>query len=140
MDGNSISCGSRLQREFGGLRLQTAPTAQRQKDSSMGSKVVCLRTGMRETELKTFRLADGVQVRRERFGLLFYNYRGPRIYFIPSKSFIDADFFDGRQTMGRLVDAIQEEHGFPRQKIRNYVRNILRELEDRGLIHGQSVC
>ena len=35
----------------------------------------------------------GVQVREEKFGLLFYNYRGPRLYFVPSKDLIDADFW-----------------------------------------------
>ncbi|MGC8659757.1 MAG: mycofactocin biosynthesis chaperone MftB, partial [Desulfomonilaceae bacterium] len=29
-------------------------------------------------------LAPGVNVRPEKFGLLFYDYRGPRLYFLPT--------------------------------------------------------
>ncbi len=43
-------------------------------------------------------LEEGVQVRREKFGLLFYDYRGPRLYFVPSKDLLEDGFFDGTQS------------------------------------------
>ena len=50
-----------------------------------------------------YKLADGVQVREEKFGLLFYNYRGPRLYFLPTKDLIASDFFNGHK-IGRLFN------------------------------------
>ncbi|SPF50518.1 hypothetical protein SBDP1_870030 [Syntrophobacter sp. SbD1] len=88
------------------------------------------------TEFSSFRLAEGIQVRREKFGLLFYNYRGPRIYFVPSKKLIDDDFFDGKQTIGQLIDSIQSEHALPRKKIEHSLKTIFQTLEDKGLING----
>jgi len=106
----------------------------------MGSEALNSVPGSRRTSLSTYRLADGVQVRREKFGLLFYNYRGPRLYFLPSKSLISDKFFDGQQTLGELVDAIQKKHALPRRQIRNHIDEILQLLEVKGLIHGQPIC
>lgn len=87
-----------------------------------------------------FRLTDGVQVRSEKFGLLFYNYRGPRIYFVPSKDLIADDFFDGKKTLGQLADSLEKKHGLPRNRIMDHLETIFQSLEAKGLIHGQPLC
>ena len=86
-------------------------------------------------------LADGVQVRQEKFGLLFYDYRGPRLYFLPTKDLIGYHFFDGRQTMSKLIESICGKHQqWPRQMVQNWVSHILDMLEGKNLIYEQSVC
>ena len=87
-----------------------------------------------------YKPADGVQVREEKFGLLFYNYRGPRLYFVPSKDLIDADFFNGRQSVSGLIASICARKGWTRAKVGERIIQILVKLEDKGLIHGQSIC
>lgn len=84
--------------------------------------------------------AAGVQVREEKFGLLFYNYLGPRLYFVPSKDLIDADFFNGRQSVSRLIASICARKGWTRAAVGERITQILVKLEDKGLIHGQSIC
>ena len=87
-----------------------------------------------------YALSRGVQVRREKFGLLFYDYRGPRLYFVPSRDLIEADFFRGRQTVDALVADIGADHPWPEKWIRNRVQQVVTLLESKGLIHGKSIC
>jgi putative mycofactocin binding protein MftB len=89
---------------------------------------------------KTYVLADGVQVRRETFGLLFYKYRGPRLYFLPSQDLFDSDFFEGHQSAADLIGTICTRHDWPRKWIEDRVEQVLTLLESKGLIHGQSIC
>jgi putative mycofactocin binding protein MftB len=89
---------------------------------------------------KVMGLNPGVQVRQEKFGLLFYDYRGPRLHFVPSGDLLDASLFDGTQTIGELMETLHSEHKWPRQWIMEKLVQILQQLERRGLIHGQSVC
>ena len=86
-----------------------------------------------------YRTADGVQVRQENFGLLFYNYRGPRLYFVPSKDLIDADFFNGRQSVSGLIASICARKGWASAAVGERITQILAKLEERGLIYGQSI-
>ena len=88
----------------------------------------------------TYRLRDGVQVRREKFGLLFYNYRGPRLYFVPSKDLLDTEFFEGQCKASELIEALRAAHPWPLVWIEKWVERILNMLEQKGLIHGQSIC
>jgi putative mycofactocin binding protein MftB len=85
-------------------------------------------------------LREGVQVRNEIFGLLFYDYRGPRLYFVPSKDLIEGRFFEGRQTVGELIESIHSEHNWPRRWIDGRVKQVLGMLEEKGLVYGQPVC
>ena len=86
------------------------------------------------------RLAAGVQVRREVFGLLFYDYRGPRLFFVPSRNLITATFFEGRQSVGDLLDQLCAAMPWPRGQIENQLEQVLATLEEKGLIHGESIC
>jgi len=85
-------------------------------------------------------LNSGVQVRRENFGLLFYNYHGLRLYFVPIGDLIDSDFFDGIQTVGSLVEVLHSRKNQPKQWIRARIEQILQLITEKGLIHGESIC
>jgi putative mycofactocin binding protein MftB len=87
-----------------------------------------------------FKLAKGVQVRKEVFGLLFYDYRGPRLYFVPSKDLITDSFFDGKQSIDELTDALTTSTPSPRKQVQDQIEKILETLENKGLINGQPVC
>ncbi len=84
-----------------------------------------------------YRLARGVQVRSEVFGLLFYDYRGPRLYFVPSKDLLTDAFFDGRQSVGELLDHLCAQAPWPRKAVEETVGRLLETLEGKGLVHGQ---
>jgi putative mycofactocin binding protein MftB len=87
-----------------------------------------------------YKPAGGVQVREEKFGLLFYNYLGPRLYFVPSKDLIDVDFFNGRQSVSGLITSIRARKGWARAGVGERIAQVLAKLEDKGLIYGQSIC
>lgn len=89
---------------------------------------------------RVFNLTQGVQVRGEKFGLLFYNYRGPRLYFLPSQDWVDDGFFNGTRTLNELAGAIRARHNRPRPEIEKRLGQIMDQLEAKGLIHGQSIC
>jgi putative mycofactocin binding protein MftB len=89
---------------------------------------------------RVYQLNKGVQVRREKFGLLFYNYRGPRLYFLPSKDLVEDHFFEGTQSLAELVSAIHERHHWPRPWIEERLGQVMNQLEAKGLINGQSIC
>jgi putative mycofactocin binding protein MftB len=87
-----------------------------------------------------YRLAEGVQVRNEVFGLLFYDVRGPRLYFVPSKNMITDEFFKGKQRAADLLDFLCAEMPRPREWVHDQLGQILEKLERKGLICGQSIC
>jgi putative mycofactocin binding protein MftB len=92
------------------------------------------------TEDCAFGLVDGVQVRNEKFGLLFYNYKGPKIYFVPSGGLIADDFFEGHKTLGQLADDLAKQHCLPRNRLLDQMQSVLNTLEIKGLINGQPLC
>ena len=87
-----------------------------------------------------YRLAEGVQVRKEKFGLLFYDYRGPRLYFLTTGDLISDAFFSYGQTVGRLASAIQQRHCLPPRQVEEYLQQVLDKLAAKGLIYGQPLC
>ena len=100
----------------------------------VGSSIKVPRIGHLQSK---YRLSVGVQVRNETFGLLFYNYRGPRLYFVPSKDIIDAEFFNGRQSVSGLIDSISTRRGWPWTETEKRIRLILSKLAEKGLIYEQ---
>ncbi|MGD8837388.1 MAG: mycofactocin biosynthesis chaperone MftB [Desulfobacteraceae bacterium] len=80
-------------------------------------------------------LVEGVQVRKEAFGLLFYDYRGPRLYFVPTRNLITETFFEGKEPVADLLDRLCNEMPWPRQRIHDQVGHVLNQLERKGLIH-----
>ncbi len=92
-------------------------------------------------ESETFyTLAEGVQVRDEVFGLLFYDYRGPKLYFAPTLQLISSDFFDGHQSTHQLIETVIAEHRWPRHQIAKQLGRIFKMLKQKGLVHEQSIC
>ena len=89
---------------------------------------------------KLYYLNDGVQVRKEKFGLLFYDYRGPRLYFVPTKNLIENIFFNGTQTAEGLMESIQTRYKQSRQASQQWITQVLNTLKEKGLIHEQSIC
>lgn len=89
---------------------------------------------------KVYHLQEGVQVRREVFGLLFYDYRGPRLYFVPSRDLIEDSFFTGQQTEEELIEGLAAHFCWPKSSVQDRVQQILQMLEGKGLVHGQSLC
>jgi putative mycofactocin binding protein MftB len=87
-----------------------------------------------------YRLREGVQVRNEVFGLLFYDYRGPRLYFVPSQNLINDAFFEGRQQVKDLLEHLCNENAWPRQQVQKQLGHVLQILERKGLIYGKPIC
>jgi putative mycofactocin binding protein MftB len=87
-----------------------------------------------------YKLASGVQVRDEKFGLLFYNYRGPRLYFLSTKDLITSDFFNGHKSASELIESICSQNMWPKVRVRDRIGQVLIMLEKKGLIRGQSIC
>jgi putative mycofactocin binding protein MftB len=74
-----------------------------------------------------FRLADGVQVRRESWGLLFYRPRPHKLCFVKSGDWLDPAHFDGSWTFAGVIDDVSRRTGAPMENIK---RSLLR-LADR---------
>ena len=87
-----------------------------------------------------YRLCEGVQVRPEKFGLLFYQYAGPKLYFVPSQDLVDVSFFHGEQTFDNAVDVIGDRGGWPEETAEQYLSMLLKLLKSKGLVHEQPVC
>jgi putative mycofactocin binding protein MftB len=52
-----------------------------------------------------YRLCDGVQVRAERGGLLFYRRKGPRLYFLSSGAMLSPDYFESDRPLREWLAA-----------------------------------
>ena len=78
-------------------------------------------------------LHKACRVRKERFGLLFYDCQGPRLLFAETGDLLDPGFFTGdvsvEETMNRLTDA---EH--------RKVTGLLTNLAKKGFIREQQIC
>ncbi len=81
---------------------------------------------------RCFKLEQGVRVRRERFGLLFYCRNGPKLTFVFSGPWIDPEFFSGRFT---LTEWLQQESSKEKTlRLKPKILGILSKLVDKGLI------
>ncbi len=90
--------------------------------------------------MKGYRLANGVQVRKENFGLLFYDYRGPRLYFVPSKDLLTDTFLNEEQRINYLNDPLTILATSYSKHIQKRIKNLLKMLTEKGLIYEQSIC
>jgi putative mycofactocin binding protein MftB len=84
-----------------------------------------------------YKLCQGVQVRSESFGLLFYHYDGPKLYFVRSGDLVDEHFFSGNQTAGQLVDLLEEICEWPKTAAQRQLSELMRMLKARGLVDEQ---
>ena len=87
-----------------------------------------------------YRLCKGVQVRSEKFGLLFYNYAGPKIYFVPSKDLVEDGFFSGSQSVFDLIRVLEKRKGWSKEQTEKQLLTLFRQLETKGLVYEQSIC
>lgn len=88
----------------------------------------------------TYQLCEGVQVRSEKFGLLFYHYAGPKLYFVRSNDLVDESFFSGKKKLSDLIGAIRERLGWSEKVIERQLSMLMRLLKSRGLVYEQPVC
>jgi len=73
------------------------------------------------------------RVRKEEFGLLFYDLRGPKLLFVETGDLLEPELFQtGRASADVLVGRSKSE------QLR--VERLLRSLADKGLIREQSLC
>ena len=78
-----------------------------------------------------FSLAAGVQARAEKSGLLFYNRKGPRLYFLSSGKSLHPDFFGSGQSLTHWLKTREtnlSENGF------RALDNALRQLVRKGAL------
>ncbi len=78
-------------------------------------------------------LQQACRVRKERFGLLFYDCRGPRLLFAETGDLLEPGFFTGEvsvaETLERLTQAEQRK-----------VAGLLSNLAKKGFIREQQIC
>ena len=81
-----------------------------------------------------YALAAGVQVRGEKFGLLFYNRKGPRLYFLSCGSLLSPEYFgSGRSLASWLRDSIQEGCDV---KAHRALAQACQRLAEKGVLHA----
>lgn len=76
------------------------------------------------------RLPVGVQVRAEKKGLLFYNRKGPRLYFISSGELLTTDYFGS----GRAVGDWLSSAGIGTPDIHAAISDALAALIEKGVL------
>ena len=80
-----------------------------------------------------FVLNENVRVRRERFGLLFYDRRGPSLVFLNSKGLISPEFFQGRESARELITKMGNR-GAEATRLEEMLTTVLTKLGEKGLI------
>jgi len=84
---------------------------------------------------RCYRLRCGVRVRKEKFGLLFYNRNGPKLTFVHSGPWIRREFFSGRLTLREWLQS--QSLSESEEKILGLeakISKVLSRLVDKGLI------
>lgn len=86
------------------------------------------------TATEAYRLADGVAMRRERFGGLIYRYDNRRLYFLHSPETVE--FLAGLDGSRPLQDAVADfvahnPHGAPRS---DTLLHTVEQLESMGIV------
>jgi putative mycofactocin binding protein MftB len=79
------------------------------------------------------RLHPACRVRREGFGLLFYDSRGPRLLFAETGSLLPAEFFRELRGINELPEGLTENQKTAMQKF-------IGQLLDKGFLREQSIC
>jgi len=76
------------------------------------------------------RLHPACRVRAEKFGLLFYDMRGPRLLFAETGRLMEPDFFQGEVPVDAFLDGLDNRD-------RTRVRGLLAKLREKGYISEQ---
>lgn len=72
-------------------------------------------------------LHPACRVRAEKFGLLFYDLRGPRLLFAETGALIEPDFFKGKEPADAFLGRLD-------LRDRNRVRSLLVKLREKGYL------
>ena len=85
--------------------------------------------------LKTrYSLCDGIQVREEDFGLLFYSMYGPKLFFLSSGNLLNVVFFKGEQSLVQWMNEHSESHLPDNRKLDSLMKK-LTQLVEKGIIN-----
>ncbi len=76
------------------------------------------------------KLHPACRVRAEKFGLLFYDLRGPRLLFAETGALMQTDFFQGKVPVDEFLARLEERD-------RNRVNSLLVKLREKGYISEQ---
>lgn len=76
------------------------------------------------------KLHPACRVRREGFGLLFYDSRGPGLLFAETGKLLPVDFFDSVRGRDELPDGLPEQQ-------RQVLKNFISKLIERGFLSEQ---
>jgi putative mycofactocin binding protein MftB len=82
----------------------------------------------------TCRLADRVQVRKESWGLLFYQQTRHKMYFVRSGDWLHPEHFDGTWTEQGIIDDIVARTGVPAEKVERSLPKLTKRLTSSRLI------
>ena len=82
----------------------------------------------------TCRLAEGVQVRKESWGLLFYSQPQHKLCFVRSGDWLYPRHFDGTWTLERMVDDIADHTGTPAEIIERSMPKLAGRLTSNRMI------
>jgi putative mycofactocin binding protein MftB len=85
-----------------------------------------------------YRLAKGVQVRKEDWGLLFYSQAKSKIYFVKSGNRLLPVYSDGRFQPDSLFFEETEDTVTSAQVIEHSVPKLISHLMERGIIVNES--
>ncbi len=80
------------------------------------------------------RLADGVQVRKEDWGLLFYESSRHQVYFVRSGDWLCPEHFDGTWTSADIVVDIARRTGTPAEIIERSLSRLTARLTANKMI------
>ena len=80
------------------------------------------------------RLAEGIQVRKETWGLLFYSSTNHKIHFVKSGDLLHPEYFDGTQTLKDIVVDVSTRTGSSQLTVRPSLEKSFKHLVDVGLI------
>ena len=83
-----------------------------------------------------YKLAPGVQVRKEDFGLLFYKMKGPRLFFLPSKSLLEESFFQQKISLPDILSRGKKQ--IPEKSLA-ILHKALKQLTEKGVILEYSI-
>jgi putative mycofactocin binding protein MftB len=73
------------------------------------------------------------RVRKERFGLLFYDSRGPKLLFAATGDLLSPELFTGDAPVAEILNQLSEDDG-------RKVTTFLTHLKNKGFIREQQIC
>ena len=76
------------------------------------------------------KLHPACRVRSEKFGLLFYDLRGPRLLFAETGALLEPDFFHGNEPVDAFLGRLDKRD-------QNRVESLLVKLREKGYISEQ---